>query len=154
MPQLVDEIKIPIIAAGGIMDGRGIVASITLGVVGVQMGTAFLSCLESGIHSKYKQALLKLKQDNTILTRAFSGKLARAIHNKFITRMDSNKANILDYPIQNALTRTMRKEAEKQGCTDFMSMWAGQSSQLSRGIGALNLINQLVCEVDDILKKQ
>jgi len=151
VPQLVDQVKLPVIAAGGIMDGKGIVAALALGAAGVQMGTAFLSCPEAGVHAKYKQTLLSLNQDNTTLTRAFSGKLARAIQNKFITRMDENKESILDYPVQNALTSIMRKKAKEQDCIDFMSMWAGQSAQLSRGLHAGELIKQLVDEVEACL---
>lgn len=147
IPQFVDHVKIPVIAAGGIMDARGITASMTLGAAGVQMGTAFLSCPESGVHTKYKQALLAQKQDCTAMTRAFSGKLARGIQNKFITRMAAKKGNILDYPIQNALTRIVRKKSEADGCIDFMSLWAGQSVYLSKGVSAGELINQLATEM-------
>lgn len=148
VPQLVDTIKIPIIASGGIMDGRGIKAALALGAAAVQMGTAFLSCPESGIHKNYKQALLALKQDNTVLTRAFSGKLARGIQNKFISRMDKNKETILNYPIQNALTRTMRKKAKELDDIEFMSMWAGQAASMCREIPASDLIKKLVDEAD------
>lgn len=149
VPQLADQIKIPIIAAGGIADGRGIIASLSLGATGVQMGTAFLTCIESNAHPKYKQTLMSQKQYMTVLTRAFSGKLARAIQNKFITRMDVKKKNILDYPIQNALTSKMRKKAKELGHVDFMSLWAGQSAQLCRSVSAGELIDLLVTEADD-----
>jgi len=148
LSQIVNQIKIPIIAAGGIMNGQGIVDALRLGAQAVQLGTAFLSCPESGIHPAYKQALLTMDWDNTVLTRAFSGKLARGIKNKFIARMDAHQAHILDYPIQNALTRDMRKEADKQSNIDFMSLWAGQSARLSRGISAAQLMHQLVSEVE------
>jgi len=149
VPQLADQIKIPIIAAGGIMDGRGIVASLSLGATGVQMGTAFLTCVESNAHPKYKQTLMSQKQDTTVLTCAFSGRLARGIQNKFITRMDVKKKNILDYPIQNALTSTMRRKAKELGYVDFMSLWAGQSAQLCRNTSASELMNLLVTEAED-----
>ncbi|CAM2961989.1 2-nitropropane dioxygenase [Legionella steigerwaltii] len=148
VPQLVDQIKIPIIAAGGIMDGRGIIAALDLGAEGLQMGTAFLSCFETGIPDVYKHALLSQQQDNTILTRAFSGKLARGIRNQFIERMDKKKTNILDYPIQNALTTKMRKKAKEKNNIDFMSMWAGQSAQLCRSTSASELISTLVLEAE------
>ena len=109
VPQLADTIKIPIVAAGGIMDGRCIVAALNLGACGVQMGTAFLTCHESGIPLIYKQVLLTQKQDTTILTRSFSGKLARGIRNQFTDHL--SQSHILDYPIQNALTNAMRKAA-------------------------------------------
>ncbi|QMT59540.1 nitronate monooxygenase [Legionella sp. PC997] len=148
VPQLVDEINLPIIAAGGIMDGRGIRAALDLGVEGIQMGTAFLSCLESGIPEVYKHALLSQQQDNTVLTRAFSGKLARGIRNQFIERMNTKTLNILDYPIQNTLTSGMRKKAKEQNNIDFMSLWAGQSAQLCRDMSVNELMNALVQEAE------
>ncbi|WP_454780527.1 NAD(P)H-dependent flavin oxidoreductase [Legionella sp. WA2022007384] len=148
IPQLVDQIDLPIIAAGGIMDGRGITAALSLGAEGIQMGTAFLSCLEAGIPEVYKHALLSQKQDNTVLTRAFSGKLARGIRNQFIERMNAKKTNILDYPIQNTLTTGMRKKAKEQNNLDFMSMWAGQSAQLCRNTSAKELMSALVQETE------
>lgn len=151
IPQLADTLKIPIIAAGGIMDGRGIIAALNLGACGVQMGTAFLTCHESGISPAYKKVLLTQKQDTTILTRSFSGKLARGIRNKFTDNL--NQFHILDYPIQNALTSIMRKAAITQNNTNFMSLWAGQSTQLCRNIGAHELINDLVAEIENFLIK-
>lgn len=153
IPQFVDQIKIPVIAAGGIMDARGIVAALMLGAVGVQMGTVFLTCSESAIHEKYKQILLATKQDNTILTRAFSGKFARGIKNKFIEKMLPHEAHILDYPIQNALTRQMRSVAAKENLTDYMSMWAGQAAYLCKEISADQLIKELNKDVITLLKQ-
>ncbi|AMP90155.1 NAD(P)H-dependent flavin oxidoreductase [Legionella pneumophila] len=148
IPQIIDKIKIPVIAAGGIMDGKGIMSAMNAGASGVQMGTAFLSCFEAGISHQYKQSLLSQQQDNTVLTRAFSGKLARGIRNKFITCMDNRKINILDYPIQNALTQVMRQKAKENDNIDFMSLWAGQSAQLCRHMSAGDLINTLVIEAE------
>ncbi len=146
VPQLVAQIKTPIIAAGGIMNGRGIVAALELGASSVQMGTAFLSCFEAGIPSVYKQTLLAQRQDNTVLTRAFSGKWARGIRNKFIECMDNKKIAILDYPVQNALTNAMRKKAKERNDINFMSLWAGQSVSLCRNLPANKLMNTLVKE--------
>ena len=145
VPQLANTVKIPIVAAGGIMDGRGILAALNLGACGVQMGTAFLTCHESGIPPIYKQVLLTQKQDTTILTRSFSGKLARGIRNQFTDHL--NQSNILDYPIQNALTSAMRKAATTQNNINFMSLWSGQSVQLCRNISARELVSHLVTEV-------
>lgn len=140
-------IKTPLIAAGGIMDAKGIVASLNSGASAVQMGTAFLCCLESGIHPLYKALLLSSKTDNTTLTRAFSGKLARGIDNKFIQRMRQYENDILDYPIQNTLTSPMRKEAAIKNLTDFMSLWAGQGACLCKEVPAAQLIRELGYEV-------
>jgi len=147
---LIKHINTPIIAAGGIMTAKDIVNALSLEASAVQMGTAFLCCTESGIHPLYKKLLLNLSQDETILTRAFSGKFARGIKNKFITRMQLHEHDILDYPIQNALTSAMRKEAQKQNNTDFMSMWAGQSAYLCKEISAAKLIEDFDTEVSHI----
>src|SRR3989338_1367910 len=130
--QIKNKINIPIIAAGGMMNRKNIAAMLAIGASSVQMGTAFLSCHESGAHPKYKEILLLQTIDKTILTRAFSGKLARGIENKFTTRMECKKENILDYPIQNALTHSMRKMAKEKNNPDFMSLWAGQFAYLSK----------------------
>lgn len=143
LTSLTSNVRTPIIAAGGIMTAEDVKNSLTLGAEGVQLGTAFLCCNESGIHPLYKQILLSTTSDITTLTRAFSGKLARGINNKFISRMQSHENDILDYPIQNALTSAMRKESAKQNCADFMSLWAGQSARLCQSMSAAELINTL-----------
>ena len=143
VPSIIDSVNIPVIAAGGIMDAKGMLAAIVSGASAVQMGTAFLTCTESGIHANYKSTLLNTTHDNTILTRAFSGKLARGINNTFISRMQSHENDILQYPIQNALTSAMRKEAVRQSDTDFMSMWAGSFDFLCSNLSATEFINKL-----------
>ncbi|MBX3710294.1 MAG: nitronate monooxygenase [Gammaproteobacteria bacterium] len=141
---LIDKhIKIPVIAAGAVMDAKGIYTEMRSGASAVQMGTAFLCCSESGIHPLYKQSLLNAKQNTTALTRAFSGKLARGLVNKFIVRMKSHEDTILDYPIQNALTSIMRKEAGRKNFIDFMSMWAGEGAHLCKALPASQLIQEL-----------
>lgn len=121
--QLTCKVKIPIVAAGGIMNCGDIKSVMNLGASGVQIGTAFITCIESGANPTYKKILLNQTGDQTILTRAFSGKYARGINNKFIQRMKDK--TILDYPIQNALTNPMRKIAKEKGDSDYMSLWAG-----------------------------
>lgn len=152
VPLLVEHIKIPVIAAGGIMNAKEILASLSLGAAAAQMGTAFLCCAESGIHPLYKKLLLNISHDNTTLTRGFSGKLARGIVNKFIIRMQSYEKNILSYPLQNTLTSSMRKESAKQNNTEFMSMWAGQAAYLCKALSATQLIEELSREVIALLK--
>lgn len=152
-PLLVEQIHLPVIAAGGIMNAKNILASLTQGASAVQMGTAFLCCTESGIHPLFKELLLNISHDKTTLTRAFSGKLARGIANKFITRMQSHEDNILDYPIQNALTSAMRKEAGKQNNVDFMSMWAGVAARLCKRLPVAQLIEALNIEVIALLNQ-
>ncbi len=143
IPQIADHTKVPIVASGGIMDARGILAALILGATGVQMGTAFLACTESGAHAKFKKTILQNKQDNTVLTRAYSGRLVRAIKNKFTTAMEAYQKQILDYPIQNSLTRSLRAAAAKKGLTDIMSMYSGQAAYLSQDLPAAELLRRL-----------
>jgi nitronate monooxygenase len=151
IPQLVDAVKIPVVAAGGIMDGRGLAASLILGASAVQMGTAFLTCPESGIHKKYKLAILDSTEESTVVTSVFSGKPARGIKNRFIEEMEVEQDNVADYPIQNTLTQDIRKEAAKQNRTEFMSLWAGQGTRLSKEKFAADFIESVISEAKKIL---
>ncbi|MFO7288382.1 MAG: nitronate monooxygenase [Bacillota bacterium] len=152
VPQMVDRIRIPVIAAGGIMDGRGLAASLMLGAEGVQMGTAFLTCRESGANSVYRDAVRKGRDDGTVLTRSFSGKYARGLRNRFVSEMEKYEEEWPDYPVQNALTRDIRREAARRGNPDLMSLWAGQSASLSRSLPAGELVRNVVREAQDLLQ--
>ena len=151
LPLLADHLSIPIVAAGGIMDGRGITAALALGASGVQMGTAFLTATESGAHPKYKEILPKGTEITTALTRVFSGKPARGLKNRFIEELQDTEAFLPGYPIQNALTREIRQEAARQDRLEFMSLWAGQGCSLCQNQAAAELIGQWVSEVEQLL---
>ncbi|KAA0564470.1 nitronate monooxygenase [Bacillus sp. CH30_1T] len=151
VPQVVDAVCIPVIAAGGIMDGRGVIAALALGAKGVQMGTAFLTCKESGAGAFHKRAVLESSETHTVITAAFSGKPARGIENRFTREMQEFESLLPPYPIQNALTKKLRKEAGIQGVPEFMSMWSGQSPRLSRDIYTKELLVSIVTEVDETL---
>jgi nitronate monooxygenase len=138
VPQLADSLSVPVIAAGGIMDGRGLAAALVLGAEGVQMGTAFLPCSESGIHPKYKEAVLAAKSEETSLTRAFSGKPARGIRNRFIEEMEEQE--VPAYPVQNAYTKDIRAAAAKENRIEFLSLWAGQAAGLGRAVPAAEIV--------------
>lgn len=153
IPQMVDAVQVPVIAAGGIMDGRGVAAALTLGAEGVQMGTAFLTCPECGIHPMYKESILTSAEDATTLTCAFSGKMARGIKNRFIDEMRPYEEGLPDYPVQNALTRDIRQAAAQQNRTEFMSLWAGQGTRLSAPRPAGQLMEEVVSQVNAVLKK-
>jgi nitronate monooxygenase len=148
VPQAVDAVTLPVIASGGIMDGRGIAAALTLGASAVQMGTAFLTCEEAGIPEAYKQAILAARENETRLTRAFSGRPARGIINRFMTEVEAGADAILPFPLQNALTRPLRNAAAKQGKAEYLSLWAGQGVRLARRQSAATLIARLVQETD------
>ncbi|MGG4039137.1 NAD(P)H-dependent flavin oxidoreductase [Heyndrickxia ginsengihumi] len=147
VPQIVDAVSIPVIAAGGIMDGRGVLASLILGAQAVQTGTAFVTCIESGAHPLHKQAILEGTEDQTVVTATFSGKPARGMNNKFIQMLQDQQHNILPYPYQNVLTQDIRKEAGKQNRPEFLALWSGQHPRSSRQIHAAELIMGLAAQV-------
>ena len=152
VPQVVDAVTVPVIASGGIMDGRGIAAARALGASAVQMGTAFLTCDEAGIPPAYKQAILDAHEDETRVTRAFSGRAARGIVNRFMNEVEEAAA-ILPFPLQNALTRPLRTKATSLGRTEFLSLWAGQGLRLARRLPARELVARLVAETEEVLQK-
>lgn len=147
VPQIVDAIQAPVIASGGIMDGRGIVAALALGASAVQMGTAFLTCAESGAPEVYKQAVLEAADDSTELTRAFSGRWARGIRNDFMVQSQQSGSEPISFPWQNELTRVMRNAAAKRGDKELLSLWAGQGTRLARRMTVAQLMAALEAEI-------
>jgi nitronate monooxygenase len=150
VPQVVDATGLPVIASGGIMDGRGIVAALALGATAVQMGTAFLTCKESGAPAVYKKAVLHSTDNSTTITRAFSGRSARGIRNEFTELTESFGVEPISFPWQNALTGPMRKTAAEQGEPDLMSLWAGQGSAMAVEITAQELMQKLEAEIHEV----
>ncbi|MEI7443925.1 MAG: nitronate monooxygenase [Burkholderiales bacterium] len=148
VPRLVDAVDVPVIAAGGIMDGRGIAAAFALGAVGVQMGTAFLACDESGAHPAWKAVLAEADTRGTRLTRVFSGRHARGLVNGFMDAMRPHEDAGPVYPVQNALTGEMRAAATRAGDVEAMSLWAGQAAALARRLPLGELVARLVAEYD------
>ncbi|MBC3869358.1 NAD(P)H-dependent flavin oxidoreductase [Undibacterium oligocarboniphilum] len=136
--------QIPLIAAGGIMDGHDIAAMRAAGAQWVQMGTAFLTTLESGISSAYKQRLLQAESDTTRQTRAFSGRYARGLDNRFMQLMAGVAEQVPAYPVQNALTGSIRAAAAKENNTELMSLWCGQGVARSKEISVADLMAELV----------
>jgi nitronate monooxygenase len=142
---LVKEVLIPVIASGGIMDGIEIAQALAEGAVAAQLGTAFLLCPECGAPASYKQALIAAHGDPTVITRAFSGRPARGLHNKFIDMAD--RVPVLPFRQQNDLTRPMRNEAGKQGVADCISLWAGRGVARARQMPGADLVKTLVVEI-------
>ena len=140
---LVRSVGIPVVAAGGIMDGAGIAAALALGAQAAQLGTAFIPCPESGAPQAHKNALLAAREDDTRITEKFSGKPARGLSNRFMTEMAAKNAPQLAFPAQNSVTGKMRQAAAKAGKPDFIALWAGQAAPLSRALPAAELIKQL-----------
>jgi nitronate monooxygenase len=150
VPQVVDAVKLPVVAAGGIGDARGIVAAFALGAEGVQMGTAFLACEESGANTYHRKALLSGQAKQTALTRGFTGRLARGIKNRLLDELNHKDTEILPYPLQRALVRHLSVPAEKAGRSELLPLWAGQCASLSRHTDVHTLLETLVRETSEI----
>ncbi len=140
-------LDIPVISAGAIMHGADIARALALGATAVQMGTAFLVCDESGIHPAYKQRLLTAGNQATRLTRAFSGRYARGMDNRFMQLMQAVESQVPAYPVQNALTASIRIAAARSGDTELMSLWCGAAVNLVRAMPAAQLVATLVTEM-------
>jgi len=141
---MVAAVKLPIIAAGGLMDGTDIKAALQAGSATVQLGTAFLASPESGASEAYKRAILAADRDRTVVTRAFSGRPARGLANDFIARLKGREDIILPYPLQNSLTRPMRTAAGQQGIAGYLSLWAGTGVALASALPAGELVRRLI----------
>ncbi|HSW69769.1 MAG TPA: nitronate monooxygenase [Gammaproteobacteria bacterium] len=153
VPQVVDAVKIPVIASGGIMDGRGIIAALALGASGVQMGTAFLACPESSIHPEHRKRLISSTDESTRLTKVFTGRMARSLKNEFLIEMEKRNFSILDFPVQSALVKDIREESKKQNNPEYMSLWGGQASSLCRNQSASEVFSELLTESNSQLAK-
>jgi nitronate monooxygenase len=147
VPQVVDAVRVPVIASGGIMDGRGLVAALALGASAVQMGTAFLACKEAGTSAAYREALKRERDSRTTLTRAFSGRMARGLSNEFIEKWNESGLEHLPYPWQNAFTQLMRRAAAGAGQAGLLSLWAGQGVGMLRETTVAQLIKDLEKEM-------
>jgi nitronate monooxygenase len=117
------------------------------------MGTAFLTCHESGVPEAYREAILAAHENQTRITRAFSGRPARGIANRFMDEVEASPNAILPFPWQNSLTRNMRREAAKQGRAEFLSLWAGQGTRLARGQSAAELVERLAGETREAIRR-
>jgi nitronate monooxygenase len=147
------ELRIPIVSAGGIMHGDDIAQVLAAGATAVQMGTAFLVTEEAGIHPAYKQRLVSAGSHPTRLTRSFSGRYARGLENRFMQLMAEAEPRVPPYPIQNALTTSIRAAAAKLGDTELMSLWAGTGVGRARAMPAAQLVQTLTAELEAARKK-
>ena len=146
-PAVAQAVDIPVIAAGNIMTGSDIKTALALGAAAVQMGTAFLVTDESGIHAAYKQRLVEAEGQPTRLTRSFSGRYARGIENRFMRQMAPVEGQVPPYPVQNALTGSIRAAASADNDTELMSLWAGTGVARARPMPAEQLIALLASEL-------
>ncbi|AJY05243.1 MULTISPECIES: NAD(P)H-dependent flavin oxidoreductase [Burkholderia] len=148
VPQLVDATGLPVLAAGGIMDGRGIAAALALGAQAAQLGTAFLTCAESAIAADWKARVRASADTSTQVTRAITGRHARGLRNTLMARLGEHVAEVPPYPVQNALTQPLRQAAARANDGDYLSLWAGQGAPLTRRRDAALSAAQLVDALD------
>lgn len=145
VPQVVDAVRIPVIAAGGIADRRGVAAAFALGARGVQVGTAFLRVRESAASAAHRAALAGLAAEGTVLTRAATGRLARGIRNRLVETVEAG--TIAPFPAQSWVVGALRAEANRRGRGDLQSLWAGQSAALTRGDSAAAVFAELAAGI-------
>jgi nitronate monooxygenase len=150
VPQAVDAVKIPVIASGGIMDGRGVVAAQALGAAAVQMGTAFLNCDEAATSATYRRALEHASEDQTVVTDVFSGRAARGIRNRFIDMMANANLTPLSYPWQNAFTRELRKAAASHEDAGLLSLWVGQGVRMMQTGSAAEIVARIEAQMASV----
>lgn len=146
LPQVVDAVEVPVIAAGGIGDARGIHAAFALGASGVQLGTAYLRCPEATIAPLHRAALETVRDDATALTNVFSGRPARGIVNRLMRELGPLSTETPEFPLAGAALAPLRTASEAQGLADFQSLWAGQAAALGTAEPAETLTRRLIAE--------
>jgi nitronate monooxygenase len=144
VPAVVDAVRVPVVATGAIADGRGVAAALALGASAAQVGTGFLRCPEANIHPAWADALARTNPEDTLVTRAFSGRLGRSIATDYVRAAAAPDTPApAPYPVQRGLTAAMRAEAQKTGDLQRMQAWAGQSARLARAEPAAELVRSL-----------
>jgi nitronate monooxygenase len=148
VPQVVDAVDVPVIAAGGIGDGRGLAAALALGAAGAQIGTAFLACPEAAIHPLHRAALRDARAEDTTITRAFSGRPARALRNR---ATDEDGGATLPFPAHLSLSGPLGVAAAERDSGEFLALWAGQAAPLAVELPAAELVRRLVGDAERAL---
>ncbi len=152
LPAIVDAVDVPVVATGGISDARGVAAAMMLGASAVQLGTGFLRAEESSIAPSWAEALAHTAPEDTVTTRAFSGRLGRSIRTRYVTAASAQDApDPAPYPTQRALTKRMRDAAARSDRIDGMQAWAGQSARLAKAAPAADIVNDLWLETLEML---
>jgi nitronate monooxygenase len=153
VPQVVDAVEVPVIAAGAISDARGIAAAFALGAAGVQIGSAYLFCPESTISAPYRQALASARDDGTALTNLMTGRPARGLVNRLMREIGPIDPAAPEFPLAAGALAPLRTKAEAQGATDFTSLWAGEAASLGRAMPAGELTRKLAAEAAKRLRQ-
>lgn len=147
IPQVADAVAVPVVAAGGVADGRGIAAAFALGAAGVQIGTAYLLCPEAPISDLYRRALQEARDDATALTNVFSGRPARGLVNRIVHEVGPLSDEAPPFPLATAAVQPLRSRAEAAGASDFTPLWSGQAAALARpAVGAGELTRRLAAQ--------
>ncbi len=152
VPQVVDAVEVPVIAAGGISDARGIVAAFALGASAVQIGTAYLFCPEAKVSTLHRERLRHAKDDQTVITNVFTGRPARGLVNRLIDEVGPIYEDAPEFPLAAAAVAPLRSTAEAKGSSDFTSLWAGQAAGLGRALPAGALTLTLAQEAVQIIR--
>jgi nitronate monooxygenase len=153
IPQVVDRVQVPVVAAGGIMDGRGLAAALALGADGAQLGTAFLGCPEAGTPEAYRRALVESTDESTTVTPVYTGRPARTIRTPLIDALERSGIEPLPFPLQGALLADLRAAGVEQGRAELMFLLAGQGSPKLRDLSAGELVEALARETEEAIAR-
>jgi nitronate monooxygenase len=153
VPQVVDAVSVPVVAAGGIADGRGVAAAFALGAAGTQIGTAYFLCPEAATPSLYRDALRQARADTTFLTNVFTGRPARILVNRLALELGPISDALPDFPLPMGELAPLRAMAEQKGNRDFTPFWSGQAASLAREMPAEALTLRLVDEAIERFKQ-
>lgn len=154
VPQVVDAVDVPVVAAGGIMDGRGLLAALALGAAGAQIGTRFLLSRESGAHPAYRERLLAATEEDTLVTRAFTGRPARGLRNRFAEEYQEAGPEPLAWPLQSAAAGDIYRASQSANNGDYSPLFAGQGLRMLKDEqGAAEIIEEIVNEAETVLSR-
>ncbi len=154
VPQVVDAVDVPVVAAGGIMDGRGLLAALALGAAGAQIGTRFLLARESGAHVAYRERLLASTEEDTLVTRAFTGRPARGLRNRFVEEYQEAGPEPLAWPLQSVAASDIYQASQSANNGDYSPLFAGQGLRMLKDErGAAEIVEKLVNEAKTVLSR-
>ena len=154
LPQVVDAVRVPVIAAGGIADGRGVAAALMLGAAAVQVGTVYLFCPEARIPALHAEALASARDDSTAITNVFTGRPARGVVNRLMRDLGPISDAVPAFPTAGGALVPIRAKAEAESRNDFTNLWAGQASRLALKVGAEELTRELYQSALDVIARR